>query len=200
VAAATLMRRPRSGDRVDWACLAWAATYATYIVYQGRLFLHFLILIAPPLVLLASLGVEKLGAWIRSPKPSVRRSAFGLVAAAVICVLISASATIRLNALVLSQADTKERLVNSTEAWIRSETPDSATMFVWGGAVPGRGPVARRPSCQQLPDRGGQILDGRPDGGTSPEMAGFAAQDHRRGVVDDTVVPSCSFRARRRWA
>jgi hypothetical protein len=33
---------------------------------------------------------------------------------------------------VLSQADTKERLVNATEAWIRSETPSSATMFVWG--------------------------------------------------------------------
>ena len=132
VAAAMLIRRPRSGDRVDWACLAWAATYAAYIVYQGRLFLHFLILIAPPLVLLASLGAEKLGAWIRSPKPSVRRSAFGVVAAAALCLSISASATIQLNTLVLSQADTKERLLNSTEAWIRSATPDSATMFVWG--------------------------------------------------------------------
>jgi hypothetical protein len=132
VAAATLMRRPRSRDRVDWACLAWSATYAAYIVYQGRIFLHFLILIAPPLVLLASLGVEELGAWIRSTRPSVRRSAIGLVTAAALSLLVSASTTVQLSALVLSQAGTKERLVNTTEAWIRSATPDYATMFVWG--------------------------------------------------------------------
>lgn len=132
VAVAALVGRPRLGDRVAWACAAWSATYAAYVVYQGRIFLHFLILIAPPLVLLASLGVEELGAWIRSPKPSVRRLAIGLVTAAALSVLVSVSATVQLNALVLSQADTKERLVNATEAWIRSETPSSATMFVWG--------------------------------------------------------------------
>jgi hypothetical protein len=132
VAVAALMRRPRSGDRVDWVCVAWSATYAAYIVYQGRIFLHFLILIAPPLVLLASLGAEELGVWIRSPKPSVRRFAIGLVTAAALSLLVSASATVQLNALVLSQAGTKERLVNTTESWIRTETPDSATMFVWG--------------------------------------------------------------------
>lgn len=132
VAVAALMRRPRLGDAVAWACAAWSATYAAYIVYQGRIFLHFLILIAPPLVLLASLGGEELGKWIRSPRPSVRRLAIGLVTAAALALLVSASATVQLNAIVLSQADTKERLVNATEAWIRSETPSSATMFVWG--------------------------------------------------------------------
>jgi hypothetical protein len=132
VAAATLLRRPRSGDWVDWVCVAWSATYAAYIVYQGRIFLHFLILIAPPLVLLASLGVDELVVWIRSPKPSVRRFATGLVTATALSLVVSASATVQLSALVLSQAGTKERLVNTTEAWIRSATPDSATMFVWG--------------------------------------------------------------------
>jgi len=132
VAAATLMRRPRSRDRVDWACLAWSVTYSAYIFYQGRIFLHFLILIGPPLVLLASLGVEELGAWVRSPKPSVRRFGIGLVSAACLFLLVSASTTVQLSSFVLSQASTEERLVNTTEAWIRSETPDSATMFVWG--------------------------------------------------------------------
>ena len=133
VAFAKGIRRPRSLGRVDWACLAWCLSYAVYILYQGRIFLHFLIPVAPPLVILASHGMQEVWARIGSPKPSIRRLAISLAAVAGGALLVSASVTVQLSAMALGQASDKERLVNATEVWIRAGTPASATMFVWGG-------------------------------------------------------------------
>ena len=133
VAVARSMRRPRSFGRVDWACLAWCLSYTVYILYQGRIFLHFLIPVVPPLVFLASRGMQDLWARLASPKPGVRRLAVGLAAVACGALLVSASVTVQLSAMALGQASDKERLVNATEIWIRAATPDSATMFVWSG-------------------------------------------------------------------
>jgi hypothetical protein len=132
VAAARLIGSPRRYGRVDWACLAWCLTYAAFILYQGRIFLHFLILVAPPLVLLASHGMQEIWTCLRSPKPSTRRLAVGLAAAAGAALVVSASVTVQTSAMALGQASDQERLVNATEVWIRAETPASATMFVWG--------------------------------------------------------------------
>jgi hypothetical protein len=51
-----MIRHPRAFDRIDWVCLAWTGLYALYIAYQGRIYLHYWIVIVPPVVWLAGLG------------------------------------------------------------------------------------------------------------------------------------------------
>ncbi len=133
IAAASLIRRPRSFGRVEWACLAWSALYAAYILYQGRIFLHFLILLIPPLVLLSSQGASELWSRLWLSKRTVRGFAMAAAAASLCALLASASAMYLLTVVALGQGTDKEQIVSAAESWIRSATPGSATMFVWGG-------------------------------------------------------------------
>ncbi|HEX7491067.1 MAG TPA: hypothetical protein VF337_05135 [Candidatus Limnocylindrales bacterium] len=132
VAVAAMAQQPRAFTRLYWSCLGWSVAYAAYIAYQGRLFLHFLILIGPPLVLLASLGVEELRRRLRSPRLWVRRLAFGAAAVATVALLVSSGVAVPLNSMVIDGGRANAHLLDQTETWIQAETPNSATMFVWG--------------------------------------------------------------------
>lgn len=127
-----MLRRPSAGERVDWVCLAWFLIYAAYILYQGRIFLHYLILMIPPLILLASQGMAGLWATLKSPNRGLRTAASSLVAVAGVILLLSAIVTVELTGITLQQAGDIKRANDPTADWIRSNTPSSATLFVWG--------------------------------------------------------------------
>lgn len=133
IQAARLLRRPRSFGRVDWLCLAWGGAYALYVCCQGRIFLHYLILVVPPLILLGSQGTNWLWARVRSPNPNQRSLAMGLSVAGVGALMVSASLMLQWSSATLGQVTDDQRVVNATAGWIRANTSGAATMHVWGG-------------------------------------------------------------------
>ena len=132
VALVAMVRRPRAFGRLEWACLAWFLLYSADILYQGCLFLHFLVLAVPPLVVLAGIGTRLIWDWLGSARMPVRKGAAGLVGVAGSCFLVSALAFVQLTGLALAQAGSRETVLGATGSWIRSETPSSGTMFIWG--------------------------------------------------------------------
>jgi hypothetical protein len=132
VAFVGMLRKPDTYDRVDWACLMWAAGYATYVGYQGRMYLHYLILIVPPLIILAASGTRALFSWIRSSNPNLRSLAIGLSTAGAAALLVSTYATVDVGYIALGQASSTQRVADEADRWIAANTPASATLFVWG--------------------------------------------------------------------
>ena len=132
VAGLRQLHRPRSFDRVDWACLAWCLTSSACVVYQGRLFLHYVILVIPPLIVLASEGTQWLWAHLWSPNSRTRGLATLLCTVVATAFLISGSVTVQLSEMVFGQLTHEARLQDTTAGWIRANTPSSATLFVWG--------------------------------------------------------------------
>ena len=43
-----MVRRPRYGSRAEWVCAVWSAAYLAYMATQGRMYLHYLILLIDP--------------------------------------------------------------------------------------------------------------------------------------------------------
>lgn len=134
VALVGMLRRAGAGagDRLDWACVAWAVGYAGYVVYQGRTFLHYVILIVPPLVILAASGADSIAGRFRSPNPNLRSPAIGLAAAGAAALLISGFVAVELGNVAIRQATSTSDAAKAAESWIRAYTPDSARLFVWG--------------------------------------------------------------------
>jgi hypothetical protein len=132
VAVVSMIRRPASYGRLEWACLAWFLLYSADILYQGRLFLHFLVLAVPPLVVLAGVGTRPMWEWLGSSRMPVRKGAAGLVGVAGSCLLVSALAFVQLTGMAMAQAGARESVLGATGSWIRSETPSNGTMFIWG--------------------------------------------------------------------
>ena len=127
-----LIRRPRGFGPLDWACAIWSATYAIFLAWQSRIFLHYLILLIPPLIVLASQGMAAIWAQLRAPNRKLRGLAVGLTSAAAVVLLISASVTVELSGMTLQRAGDAKLVDDATAAWIRANTPGSATMFIWG--------------------------------------------------------------------
>jgi hypothetical protein len=128
---ARMILKPRAFDRVGWACFAWAVGYLLYIGFQGRIYLHYLILLVPPAVWLAGAGTAWLAAQAKAPQRRVRAAAVGLLVAAWLAIAISAFTVVGLHtAFGRFSADRAEQL--DTAAWIGTNTPSSATLFVWG--------------------------------------------------------------------
>jgi hypothetical protein len=132
VAAVRLIARPRSGGRIEWSCLAWSAAYMLYVVYQGRLYLHYLILVVPPLVVLAAAGGQWLWTQMRSPRSGRRSLATGVAFAAAAAFLISGFSVARLTSIATDQAQTARTTTDQTAAWLRTNTAPGASLFVWG--------------------------------------------------------------------
>ena len=133
VAVMRLLHRPRAYDRVDWACLTWCLSYAAYIVFEGRFFLHYLILIMPPVVLLAGRGLHGLLRQMERPKYVLRRwLAVGVAIEVAVAFALSAAEFLTLNGSTQAVAASTRKVTVTTDAWIRGHTPASATLFVWG--------------------------------------------------------------------
>jgi hypothetical protein len=127
-----MLRSPRSFGRVTWVCLAWVAAEAALLAYEHRLFLHYLILVVPPLVLVSVPGWNWLVGAVRSTTRTRRNT--GILAAAVVACLVVVSGTvvIGLTAITTASAANGQSVTAETSAWIDSNTAPSTTVFVWG--------------------------------------------------------------------
>jgi hypothetical protein len=132
ITAARMVRRPRAFDRVDWSCLAWSVMYSVYIGYQGRIFLHYLILLIPPIVFLAGSGMGWLVEGLKSSHLRVKRRAIGLVTATAVTFSISAVVASQFIGMTIETASEARVPQGDTAAWVKTNTPTAATVFVWG--------------------------------------------------------------------
>jgi len=132
VAIARLVRSPRSSGRIDWVCLAWLVGYAAFVGYQNRMYLHYVILVLPPLALLAAPTFSGLWARIGSPRAGVRRLAFGLSAATIAMVLVGAVFAAEVTEVALGDASRWRVASSATAEWLSANTRASARLFVWG--------------------------------------------------------------------
>ena len=132
VTVARMVRAPRSYGRIEWASLAWTIAYIAYVVYQDRIYLHYLILVVPPMVVLAGPGAQWLWTRLWSHDRRVRLPAIALSAAAAGAFLISTWVAIQLTALTVGKSDENRPPHSATVAWLDANTPASATLFVWG--------------------------------------------------------------------
>ena len=129
--AGWLTKRERI-DRVAAACLAWAVASLAILVYEQRVFMHYLILVAPPLVIVGAPTFARLWARLRDPGPSRRRMA--MVAEGTALALLASAmvlgATWPGSSLAITNSWRDDQLAVSN--WVSANTPASATLFVWG--------------------------------------------------------------------
>ena len=116
-------RRP-----VAIGALTWIALSTALVVVQGRLELHYLSLIVPPLALLAPAGFVL---HLRGGHGVVARGAIvaGLLAVAFsISTLVSTSET----AMALDARAAEAERSQAVAGWVSANTPPDARIFVWG--------------------------------------------------------------------
>jgi multisubunit Na+/H+ antiporter MnhF subunit len=131
VTVVRMIRRPRAFDRVDWVCLAWTGLYALYIGYQGRIYLHYWIVIVPPVVWLAGQGAGWLTAHAKAPDRKIRIVATGLLASTTFAMSVSLLTVVGLQT-AFGRYNSDRVLESNAAAWIDANTRASATLFVWG--------------------------------------------------------------------
>lgn len=132
IAVIRMLHSPRSFDRVTWLSLAWSLAQIASLGYENRLFLHYLILLVPPAVLLS---VPGFGWLVETIKSSARRSkspATWLAMATACMFAISATAAGGLAGITMDGAGKAEAITDDTAAWIDANTQASATVFLWG--------------------------------------------------------------------
>ena len=133
IAIVRMLRNPHEFDRVSWLCLGWILAEVAIVDYENRLFLHYLILVLPPIVLLSAPGFEWLMAAVRSsPGRRSRSLGLGIVAASLCMFYVSALTIAGLIGITTSDSAKAQAVTDSTAGWIKAHTPASATVFLWG--------------------------------------------------------------------
>jgi hypothetical protein len=132
IAVVRMARRPRDFNRVQWLCLAWSAGQVASLAFENRLFLHYLILLVPPAVILSGPGFEWMIGAIRVPGRGPKGVATGLAIATAALFAVSATAAGGLAGVTMAGAGTGHAVTDDTSAWIDANTPASASVFLWG--------------------------------------------------------------------
>lgn len=127
-----MVRKPRAFDRLYWLCLAWFVAEAATLGYENRIFLHYLILIIPPTLLLSGPGFKWLATNVRSTVRGSRNLAILLTAVTVFAFALSSVTVVGFTSITMAGAAKAEAVTDDTSAWIRANTPSSATVFLWG--------------------------------------------------------------------
>jgi hypothetical protein len=126
------LRKRERPDRLMGACIAWSLASLAMLVYEHRVFMHYLILLAPALIIVGAPAFARLSGWLRHPEALRRRFAIGAQGTMAVLLLIALSLTAYApgSPLAITTAwHTNEVAVSS---WLRANTPASATLFVWG--------------------------------------------------------------------
>ena len=132
IAVVRMVRSPRESDRVLWICLAWSLAYVASLGFQNRIFLHYLIVPVPPMVLLSGPSLEWLVRGTRSPILKARNGAVGVVALTMCTFAISAVVTAGLAGITMNAAAESKVIIDDTAGWIDAHTSGSSAIFVWG--------------------------------------------------------------------
>jgi hypothetical protein len=127
-----MVRRSRDFGRLEWSALVWAAAYGAYLVLQGRIYLHYLILLAPPLAILAGTGMRGLTTGLRSAGRRALYRSSALAGTVAICLLASGLVGVQAAGVTMGRADRERTALDETAAWLQANTPPTATLFVWG--------------------------------------------------------------------
>lgn len=132
VMAARMVRVPGAFDRIHWVALAWVSAFALYAGFQARLNFHYLILVAPPLALLAAEGGRWLWFASRSQDRALRVRGIALLGTSASMLVVAAAIGGQLLGIMTGHAAETKAASDATSAWLRTSTPTSATVFVWG--------------------------------------------------------------------
>ncbi len=133
IAIVRMYRNPREFGRVSWLCLGWILAEVAIIDYENRVFLHYLILVVPPIILLAAPGFEWLMSAVRSsPSRKWRNLRLGIVGATLCMFYVSTLTIIGLVGITTSASAKVQAVTDSTADWIKAHTPASTTVFLWG--------------------------------------------------------------------
>jgi hypothetical protein len=127
-----MVRKPRSHDATTWLCLAWVIALTLTIGYENRLFLHYLILLVPPMVVLSGLGSRSLIERMRSPERGARNEAILATSVTAFLAVLSAATVVGLTGITMAGAGQAQAVTDQTSGWIDANTPRSAAVFVWG--------------------------------------------------------------------
>ena len=119
-------------DRVMAACLGWVLAYAALVVFEERLDPHYLILIAPALAVIGAPALAWFVANLRAAQPRIRRTAFSLLTVTAVMVVMLEAWSGEWLALTPSNGTAWQTEVRTAAAWIDSNTPASASLYVWG--------------------------------------------------------------------
>lgn len=114
---------------VGIGALVWVGSACAFVVFQGRLELHYIAPLAVPLAILVPAGVQ-----LRQ-----RRSVGFLGTASLVAALVAASAvSLTLiggeTSLAISARSGQAERTGRVAAWIQQHTGPDASMFVWGNA------------------------------------------------------------------
>ncbi len=132
IQVARMVSRRRAFDRIGWVALAWAVGYSAYLGFQNRLYLHYLILLVPPLVLLAGPGMEWLVTRLRSPDLMAKSAAIGFSVVATAMFAISGLTAAELTGITIGKTGEANAASEATAVWLDANTPSSARVFIWG--------------------------------------------------------------------
>ena len=126
------LRRHRSPDRVESACIAWILLSLASFIYEDRVFMHYLILVAPAMIVIGAPAFVRLTRLLRSPRAMPRRVAVvaqGSAVAMLAVAMLWGAQWPGTGAAIPADWHKDEVAVS---VWIRANTPASATVFVWG--------------------------------------------------------------------
>jgi hypothetical protein len=132
ISVVRMAQRPRNFGVLEWSSLAWVVAYAAYVAYQDRIYLHYLILVVPPLVVLAVPGLDWLWGRLWVGRLAPRTLAVGLAITSACAFVVSGLSGYQMIAITLGGADDARASNAPTAVWIADNTPADATMFVWG--------------------------------------------------------------------
>ncbi len=126
------LRGRRRPDRVEAACAGWLVAAVLSFAYEQRVFMHYLILVAPALIVIGAPAFVRLSKLLRSPRAAARRVAIvaqSSAAAMLIVILLWGAQWPGSSAGITNAWHADETAVSG---WVRDNTPASATVFVWG--------------------------------------------------------------------
>jgi hypothetical protein len=119
-------------DRVAAACAVWMGASAVSYIYEQRLFMHYLILLAPAMVVVGAPSFVRLSSRLRSSAAAQRRIAVAAQAATVGMLLVAVGLTAQWPGSSYAITSAWHADETAAAAWVRANTGASATVFVWG--------------------------------------------------------------------
>jgi hypothetical protein len=132
IAMGRMVRNPRTYDRLLWLCLSWCLLQVVTLGYENRLFLHYLVLLVPPLVLVSVPGFEWLMATVRAPERWPMTGAIALASLTLCMFSVSSLTVVGLSYLTTDATGKMATVTSGTAGWIDANTSASATVFLWG--------------------------------------------------------------------
>ena len=141
------LRRADPIDRVAAACVAWIPLSLAFFVYGQHAYMHYLILLAPALVIVGAPSFVRLSGRLRAPEAGPRRIAVVAKGSSVALFVVAMLWGAQWPGSAAAITDQWHQDETAAASWIRANTPAAATMFVWGDHSEVYLATDRSPAC-----------------------------------------------------